>query len=78
MCVFSFASFLFSYRSGLLFLVFLAPSVEVVRSQMIVEENVGQVKIPLRRTGDSSQRLYVTCLTTSDMEEGMKYIKFTW
>lgn len=57
--------------------MFLAPSVEVVRSQMIVEENVGQVKIPLRRTGDSSQRLYVTCLTTSDMEEGIKYIELT-
>lgn len=56
--------------TSLLFLLFVVPTVEVVRSQIVVEENVGEVKIPLRRTGDTSQRLYVTCLTTSEMEEG--------
>lgn len=54
------------------FLPLLAPTVEVVRSQIIVEENVGKMRVPLRRTGDSSQQLHVTCLTTSDMGEGMK------
>lgn len=48
----------------------LVPTVEVVRSQIVVDENVGQVRVPLRRTGDASQGLLVTCLTTSRMEEG--------
>ena len=55
------------------FLIFsvLVPKVEVVRNQIVVEENVGQVRVPLTRTGDASQGLLVTCLTTSRIEEGM-------
>lgn len=45
---------------------------ETVRSHIVVEENIGEVKIPLRRTGDTSQRLYVACVTASYAgEEGM-------
>jgi len=43
--------------------------VEIVRSHLVVEEDIGAIKIPLRRTGDSSQRLYVSCVTTSHAEE---------
>ena len=59
-------------RESEAYLIFsvLVPSVEVVRSQIVVEENVGQVRVPLRRTGDASQGLLVTCLTTSRIEEG--------
>lgn len=59
-------------RESEAYLIFsvLVPSVEVVRSQIVVEENVGQVRVPLRRTGDDSQGLLVTCLTTSRIEEG--------
>lgn len=59
-------------RESEAYLIFsvLVPSVEVVQSQIVVEENVGQVRVPLRRTGDASQGLLVTCLTTSRIEEG--------
>ena len=44
---------------------------EVVSNRLVVEESVREAKIPLRRTGDISQRLYVTCVTRSFIEEGM-------
>ena len=44
---------------------------EVVSDRLVVEESVREAKIPLRRTGDISQRLYVTCVTHSFIEEGM-------
>ena len=52
-----------------LFLLFSVPTVEIVRSHLVVEEDIGEIKIPLRRTGDTSQRLYVSCVTTSLAEE---------
>ena len=54
------------------FWYFLVPSVEVVQSHFVVEESVGEVRIPLRRTGDTSQRLYVSCVTTFLGEEGRR------
>lgn len=42
---------------------------EVVRSHFVVEEDIGEIKIPMRRTGDTSQRLYVSCVTISHAEE---------
>ena len=44
---------------------------EIVRSHFVVEEDIGEIKIPMRRTGDNSQRLYVSCVTNSHAEEGM-------
>jgi len=43
--------------------------VEIARSHLVVEEDIGEIRIPLRRTGDTSQRLYVSCVTTSQAEE---------
>ena len=42
---------------------------EIVRSHLVVEEDIGEIKIPLRRTGDTSQRLYVSCVTIFFAEE---------
>ena len=40
-----------------------------MRSHLVVEEDIGEIKIAMRRTGDTSQRLYVSCVTTSRAEE---------
>ena len=52
-----------------MFLLFPVPTVEIVRSHLVVEEDIGEIKIPLRRTGDTSQRLYVSCVTIFFAEE---------
>ena len=52
-----------------MFLLFPVPTVEIARSHLVVEEDIGEIKIPLRRTGDTSQRLYVSCVTIFFAEE---------